>query len=94
MPELFEGIVATRTVCAEGSLDLVSGRPDLGDKNKAALGSQGMLSHYSFYRAGASRQSTALMLKTRARWMLKARKKWNLLLRTKRQFVGRRGTKS
>ena len=48
---LCERIVATRTVCAESSLVLVSGRPDLGDKNKAALGSQGALSHYSFYRA-------------------------------------------
>jgi len=66
---LCERIVATRTVCAKGSLVLVSGRPDLGDKNKAALGSQGALSHYSFYRAGASRQSTALMLKTRAQYV-------------------------
>ena len=55
--------VVTRTVCAEGSLVLVSGAPDLGDQSKAALGSQGKLSHNSFYRAGASHQSTALMLK-------------------------------
>ena len=48
MPELFEGIVATRTVCAESSLDLVSGRPDLGDKTKAALGTHRMCGHYSF----------------------------------------------
>ena len=34
MHELCEGVVATRTVCAESSLDLVSGRPDLGDKIK------------------------------------------------------------
>ena len=38
MPELCEGIVATRAVCAKSSLDLVLGRPDLGDKIKAALG--------------------------------------------------------
>jgi hypothetical protein len=53
-------------VCAESSLDLVSGRPDLGDKIKAALGSQGTLSHNSFYRAGVSHQPAALMLEIRA----------------------------
>ena len=41
-------------------------RPDLGDKIKAALGSQGTLSHNSFYRAGASHQPAALMLEIRA----------------------------
>ena len=66
MHELCERIVATRTVCAESSLYLVLGRPDLGEKNKAALGSQGTLSLNSFYRAGASRLSAALMLEIRA----------------------------
>ena len=66
MPELCEGIVATHMACAESSLDLVSGRPDLGDKIKDALRSQGTLSHNSFYRAGASHQSAALVLEIRA----------------------------
>ena len=44
MHRLCGGIVATHAVCAESSLDLVSGRPDLRDKIKAALGSQGTLS--------------------------------------------------
>ena len=57
-----EGIVATHTVCAKSSLDLVLGRPNLGDKIKVALGSQGTLTHNSFYRAGASHQPAALML--------------------------------
>ena len=37
MPELFEGIVATRTVCAESSLDLVSEVGSSRHKIKAAL---------------------------------------------------------
>ena len=52
MPELFEGIVATRTVCAEGSLDLVSEVGSSGDKIKAALGSQGTCGYYSFKQLG------------------------------------------
>ena len=48
MPKLFEGIVATRTVCAEGSLDLVSEVGSSGDKIKAAVGTHRTCGHYSF----------------------------------------------
>jgi len=58
-----ERTVVTRTVCAEGSLVLVSEVGSIGDKNQAALGTHGTCGHCSFYRAGVSPQSTALTLK-------------------------------
>ena len=62
--------MATCTMCAEGSLVLVSDGPDLGDKNQAALGTHGTCDHSSFYRAGVSPQSTALTLKIWAQYVL------------------------
>ena len=62
--------MATCTMCAEGSLVLVSDGPDLGDKNQAALGTHGTCDHCSFYRAGVSPQSTALTLKIWAQYVL------------------------
>ena len=35
--DLFAGAVVESMVCAEGGLSLVSGRPDLRDKNKAVV---------------------------------------------------------
>ena len=48
MHKLCDTIVATRAVCAETSLVLVSDGPDLGDQDKAGLGTDRMCPHYFF----------------------------------------------
>ena len=55
--------VDTRTMCAESTLALVSGGPDLRYKNKAALSAHSTYGRNSFTKTGASDQYTALMLK-------------------------------
>ena len=60
----------TRTMCAESTLALVSGGPDLGDENLAALGTHATATVMMMVRVlmilsgiGASDRYTALMLK-------------------------------
>ena len=69
MPELFEGIVATRTVCAEGSLDLVSEKTRPRRQDQGCPRVTGYVWILFLQTARASRQDTALMLKTRAQYV-------------------------
>ena len=69
MPELFEGIVATRTVCAEGSLDLVSEKTRPRRQDQGCPRVTGYAWPLFLQTARAPRQDTALMLKTRARYV-------------------------
>ena len=58
-----ERTVATRTVGTESSLVLALGGPDLGDQNKAELGTHRTCVHYSFTEIGASPRDAGLVLK-------------------------------
>ena len=69
MPELFEGIVSTRTVCAEGSLDLVSEKTRPRRQDQGCPRVTGYVWILFLQTARASRQATALMLKTRAHYV-------------------------